>query len=117
MESHTGVRKSFHRTRQRGKKAVKSLSATIVQNLNRIKTYAIRWKSIVNGRMGMGNLRFEKEEAERRAAELNEECPGIKHEAVISNVSAIQPAPVQPAVTREAKRVHGPASGTSQMPR
>lgn len=52
-----------------------------------MKTYAIHWKSAATGTIGTGTKRFEKEEAEHLAAELNETYPEIHHEAVI-------PAPV-----------------------
>ena len=48
-----------------------------------MKTYAIYWKSIVTGAVGTGTKRFDKEEAERLAKELNESYPEINHEAVI----------------------------------
>ena len=47
-----------------------------------MKTYAIHWKSSVTGTIGTGTKRFEKEEAERLATELNESYPDIDHEAV-----------------------------------
>ena len=40
-----------------------------------MKTYAIYWKSSVTGTVGTGTKRFEKEEAESLASELNEEFP------------------------------------------
>ena len=57
-----------------------------------MKTHAIQWTSSVNGRIGTGTLRFEKEEAERLVIELNEKYPEIHHEAVIP-----APAPAEPA--------------------
>ena len=48
-----------------------------------MKTYAIYWKSIVSGQIGTGTKRFEKEDAERLATELNKDYPDIVHEAVI----------------------------------
>jgi len=48
-----------------------------------MKTYAIHWKSSVTGTIGTGTKRFEKEDAERLVAELNENYPDIDHEAVI----------------------------------
>jgi hypothetical protein len=47
-----------------------------------MKTYAIHWKSSVTGTIGTGTKRFEKEEAERLATELNQSYPDIDHEAV-----------------------------------
>lgn len=58
-----------------------------------VKTYAIHWKSMATGTMGTGTKRFEREEAEHLAAELNEKYPDIHHEAIIP-----QPAPVEPGV-------------------
>ena len=57
-----------------------------------MKTYAIHWKSSVTGTIGTGTKRFEKEEAERLATELNESYPDIDHEAVISAPPAAEPA-------------------------
>jgi hypothetical protein len=62
-----------------------------------MKTYAIHWKSIVNGNIGTGTKRFEKEEAERLAIELNENYPEINHEAVIPALPASEPAATEPA--------------------
>ncbi|HWX19699.1 MAG TPA: hypothetical protein VN578_07315 [Candidatus Binatia bacterium] len=56
-----------------------------------MKTYAIRWKSIVTGGIGTGTKRFEKEEAERLATELNENYPEIDHEAVIPAPPVAEP--------------------------
>jgi hypothetical protein len=62
-----------------------------------MKTYAIHWKSSVTGSIGMGTKLFEKKEAERLAAELNEGYPDIDHEAVIPVPSAAEPAVAEPA--------------------
>ena len=63
-----------------------------------MKTYAIHWKSSVTGTIGTGTKLFEKEEAERLAAELNESYPDIDHEAVIPGPPAAEPAdPSQPS--------------------
>ncbi|HWX23380.1 MAG TPA: hypothetical protein VN578_26055 [Candidatus Binatia bacterium] len=62
-----------------------------------MKTYAIHWKSSVTGSIGTGTKRFEKEEAERLATELNEKYPDIDHDAVIP----VPPSP-QPAVAEAA---------------
>jgi hypothetical protein len=64
--------------------------------MNGMKTYAIRWKSAVNGRIGTGTGRFEKEEAERVARELNDKYPNIDHEAVIPRSLSAEPAVVEP---------------------
>jgi hypothetical protein len=45
-------------------------------------SYVIQWKSKVNGRAGRGTKHFEKEEADRLVAELNQEYPEIEHAAV-----------------------------------
>jgi len=67
-----------------------------------MKTYAIHWKSTVTGTIGTGTKRFEKEEAEHLATELNEKYPEIDHEAVIP-----VPTPAEPAVSRPAPRANG----------
>jgi hypothetical protein len=56
-----------------------------------MKTYAIHWKSSVTGAIGTGTKRFEKEEAEHLAEELNENYPEINHKAVIPALSATTP--------------------------
>ena len=56
-----------------------------------MKSYAIYWRSSVTGGIGTGTKRFEKEEAERLAAELNEKYPEIDHEAVIPAASTVAP--------------------------
>jgi hypothetical protein len=53
-----------------------------------MKMYAIHWKSSVTGTAGTGTKRFEKDDAERLATELNADYPDIDHEAVI-------PAPIE----------------------
>jgi hypothetical protein len=58
-----------------------------------MKTYAIHWKSSITGTVGTGTKLFEKEEAERLAAELNENYPDIHHEAVIPLLPTGTPAP------------------------
>ena len=66
-----------------------------------MKTHAIHWKSTVTGTIGTGTKRFEKEEAERLANELNESYPEIFHEAIIPSPTAAQlPAPVEATVPR-----------------
>jgi hypothetical protein len=61
------------------------------------KAYVIYWKSKVNGRSGKGTLYFDREEAEKLAAELNRDYPEIEHEArsddpVDRAVSLVEPA-------------------------
>jgi hypothetical protein len=63
-----------------------------------MKTHAIHWKSTVTGAIGTGTKRFEKEEAERLATELNQNYPDIIHEAVVSVPLAAQPVSVEPAL-------------------
>ena len=63
-----------------------------------MKTYAIYWKSTVSGQIGTGTKRFEKKEAERLAAELNEDYPDINHEAVIPVPVAAKSAVAEPAL-------------------
>jgi hypothetical protein len=60
-----------------------------------MNVYAIYWKSSVSGAVGTGTKRFEKEEAERLATELNESYPEIDHEAVIPAPIAVEPAAIQ----------------------
>jgi len=62
-----------------------------------MKTYAIYWKSTVSGQIGTGTKRFEKKEAERLAAELNEDYPDINHEAVIPVPVAVESEVAEPA--------------------
>jgi hypothetical protein len=62
-----------------------------------MKTYAIYWKSAVSGQIGTGTKRFEKKEAERLAAELNEDYPDINHEAVIPVSVAVESEVAEPA--------------------
>ena len=62
-----------------------------------MKTYAIHWKSSVTGTIGTGTKLFEKKEAERLAAELNEGYPDIDHEAVIPVPAAAKSAVAEPA--------------------
>jgi hypothetical protein len=61
-----------------------------------MKTYAIRWKSTVSGRIGTGTMRFEKEDADLLVTELNEKYPDIDHEAVIPPPPSAEPAVVEP---------------------
>jgi len=62
-----------------------------------MKPYAIRWKCTVTGRIGTGTMRFEKEEAERLATELNGKYPNIDHEVIIPAAApSAQPAAVEP---------------------
>ena len=56
-----------------------------------MKTYAIRWKCTVTGRIGTGTKLFEKEQAERLVTELNEKHPDIDHEAVIPAPPSSEP--------------------------
>jgi hypothetical protein len=46
------------------------------------KTYVICWRSRLGPAAGQGKKRFEREEAERLAEELNREYPGFIHEAM-----------------------------------
>ena len=60
-----------------------------------MNVYAIQWKSSVSGAVGTGTKRFEKEEDERLATELNESYPEIDHEAVIPAPIAVESAAIQ----------------------
>jgi hypothetical protein len=62
-----------------------------------MKTHAIHWKSTVTGTIGTGTKRFEKEEAERLATELNESYPDIIHKAVIPAPPAAELVVPEPA--------------------
>lgn len=66
-----------------------------------MKTYVIQWKSSATGAIGTGTKRFEKEEADHLAKELNEDYPDINHKAVVPVVSAITPT-AQPAAFKPA---------------
>jgi hypothetical protein len=57
-----------------------------------VKSYAIHWKSCVTGTAGTGTKRFDQEEAELLAKELNENYPEIAHEAIIPAPEAAEPA-------------------------
>ena len=59
-------------------------------------SYVIQWKSKVNGRAGRGSKRFDKEEAERLVAELNNEYPQIEHQAVPANAEEPVPDTAEP---------------------
>jgi hypothetical protein len=63
-----------------------------------MKTHAIQWKSSTTGTAGIGTKLFEKDEAERLAAELNENFPEIHHIAVVPAPAAESafPQPAQP---------------------
>jgi hypothetical protein len=69
-------------------------------------SYVIQWKSKSNGRAGRGTKRFDREEAERLAEELNREYPQIDHQAVEAPADGIehpgeptpQEAPATPTV-------------------
>jgi len=66
-----------------------------------MNTYAIHWKCSSTGRIGIGKALFPKEEAERLAAELNEEYPDIDHAAVIRVLppsEVADPEPIPPPV-------------------
>lgn len=62
-----------------------------------MKTHAIYWKSAGSGQIGIGTKLFEKKEAERLAAELNEDYPDIDHEAVIPAHATAESAIAEPA--------------------
>ncbi len=60
------------------------------------KTCVIQWKSTVNGRTGRGTKLFDREEAERLVAELNQEYPHILHECVDVESELVQPPEQHP---------------------
>ena len=55
------------------------------------KTYMIRWRSKVNGRIGTGSRLFERQEASDFADQLNADYPEIEHE--VTEVSSETPPP------------------------
>jgi hypothetical protein len=63
-----------------------------------MKTHAIHWKSLVNGKVGVGTLLFEKEEAERLAEELNEDYPEIHHVAMPGTPVPVEAVNLQPGL-------------------
>lgn len=71
------------------------------------KKYVIQWKSKVNGRTGRGTRSFDRQEAERLAAEFNREYPDIEHEVVGAEP---QGEPVA------ARRTAGPVLGRREKP-
>ena len=46
------------------------------------KNFVIHWRSKSNGRVGTGTTRFDREEGEQLAAELNRDYPEIEHRLV-----------------------------------
>ena len=66
------------------------------------KCYSIFWKSKVNGRSGLGTIRFDQEDAEKLAEELNREFPEIQHEARhLAPEGGSEPTPPVPLVDGE----------------
>ena len=63
-------------------------------DINQLKTHTIHWRSQANGTMGAGTRLLQKDEAERLAAELNRDYPGIHHEAVLTLIVP-ESSPVQ----------------------
>jgi hypothetical protein len=74
-----------------------------------MKTHIIHWVSSVNGSIGNGKKLFEKEEAERLAAELNAGYPDIDHEAILS-VAPVESAS-EPPQAASPPAMSGPAPG------
>ena len=70
-------------------------------------SYVIQWKSTVNGRVGRGTKRFDKEEVDRVVDELNLEFPEIEHEAIPAATEAA--ATAEPAVPDSSKMIFSPA--------
>ena len=64
-----------------------------------MKAYAIHWTSRATGTAGTWTKRFEKEEAERLAAELNSSYPDIQHEALIPTPKPDKPVAIEPNST------------------
>ena len=65
------------------------------------KSYAIQWKSKLNGRTGKGTKMFEWDEAADLAEELNREYPDIHHEVVEATL-------VEASVAAEEEAAVGP---------
>jgi hypothetical protein len=55
------------------------------------KTHVIYWKCTATGRVGTGTILFDREHAERLAAELNDSHPEIEHEAIVGTIPARDP--------------------------
>ena len=70
------------------------------------KSYVIQWKSRINGRTGKGTNRFDLEEAERLAEELNREYPAIDHEVVEAELTAKAEANIAPGENGESEVNH-----------
>ena len=69
----------------------------LARTTTHMKTYVIRWQSSINGNLGTSKIRFEKEEAEHLAEELNRDYPLIHHEAVPAPIACAEsPQPDQP---------------------
>ena len=58
------------------------------------KRHAIRWTSRTSGRKGTGTNRLSRDEAEKLAAELNQEYPDIEHVVVL-----VGPSPAESVAT------------------
>ncbi len=78
------------------------------------KRYVIRWKSKVNGRAGRGSKVFERDEAERLVAELNQEYPEIEHELADAETDPrlTQPVPETPQAQSESESRPAPENPT-----
>jgi hypothetical protein len=69
------------------------------------KTHVIYWKCTATGRVGTGTIFFDREHAERLAAELNDSHPEIEHEAIIGTVPPREePNQTHPAQTEAVER-------------
>ena len=77
-----------------------------------MKTHVIHWISAVNGKAGTGTKHFEKEEAERLAAELNESYAEIDHEVILP-----MPPSAEPAIEPSPADVPHSMSGLAPCPR
>ncbi len=77
------------------------------------KDYIIAWKSQTNARMGRGKALMTMEEAEKLAAELNQQHPGFAHVAVHKdeqNIAGAFPAPPEPEITNLVQLANAPAA-------
>jgi hypothetical protein len=57
-------------------------------NRNGMKLYVIQWKCVISGKIGTGCIPLGQEEADRLAAELNRDIPGLYHEAICPGIAS-----------------------------
>src|SRR2546423_6258743 len=86
-------------------RTVSDSNMSLMKAMSDMKPYAIRWKCTVTGRIGIGTIRFEKEEAERLVTELNEKYPNIDHETIIPAPPFAEPVAVERIEPRTDERL------------